>query len=273
MNQVSLINIKSLLNNRLWLLLFFLLVILVIFGITAWRRADRQVNSHSFYLTMRDGVKIAVDLYLPKGLAPDEQIPTILRATPYWRSYQYAPIGKLMQKFGLLPYDMQEGQRWTEAGYALVVVDVRGSGASTGEWQIIWSQDEIADLGEVVDWTIEQSWSNGNVGAYGVSYDGNSAEMLASLKHPAVKAVAPQYNDYDLYRLLVRPGGVLNTGFMRGWNTFHNGLGANDVCALSTAAGVSCEQMKSLIHGVRPVDDDLDGLQLAEAVQGYRIRR
>ena len=42
----------------------------------------------SRYLTMRDGVKIAIDLYLPKGLEQTEKIPTILRQTRYYRSME-----------------------------------------------------------------------------------------------------------------------------------------------------------------------------------------
>ena len=40
---------------------------------------------------------------------------------------------------------------WTQAGYALVTVDGRGTGASSGQWVIPWSDQEIADLGQVVD--------------------------------------------------------------------------------------------------------------------------
>jgi putative CocE/NonD family hydrolase len=241
------------------LLLF--LFILGPWAVVSMRAAQRE----SLYVEMRDGVRIAIDVWLPKSLEKGQRIPTILRATCYWRSYQYGALGQIMEALGILPYDQQEGKHWTDAGYALVVMDVRGSGASSGRWEVIWSQEEIADMGEVVDWIVAQPWSNGKVGSYGVSYDGNMAEMLARLQHPAVKAVAPQYFDFDLYAL-VRPGGVLNRGFMEGWSDFHNRLVMNDVCAFVAAAQVDCEQIKSMMKGVRPVDGDPDGVQLAASV-------
>ena len=92
-----------------------------------------------------------------------------------------------------------------------MTVDARGSGTSFGQWYIPWSPEEIADLGEVVDWIVAQSWSNGRVGTFGVSYDGNTAEMVATLNHPAVKAVVTQYSDFDVYAYLLRPGGIETT--------------------------------------------------------------
>ena len=171
-----------------------------------------------------------------------------------------------MEDYALMPADFAEPQRWTRAGYALVLVDVRGTGASYGEWSILWSDQEIADLGEVVDWIIAQPWSNGNVGAYGVSYDGSTAEMLSMLNHPAVKAVAPQSNELDLYTDLAYPGGIMNENFIREWSEFHSRLGANDVCGIAKAAKMDCEQMKAMMSGVRQVDNDLDGSQVAAAV-------
>ena len=259
-------------NNRTtlrrWLGLF--MVVIITAGLAAMTLLPRRnYDQKSIYLTMHDGVKIAVDVWLPTNLAPGEKLPAVMRSTGYWRSYQFGPLGRLIDRLGLIPEELNEAKGWVEAGYALVTVDVRGTGASFGQWTIPWSQEEIADLGQVVDWIIEQPWSNGRVGAYGVSYDGNTAEMLASLNHPAVKAVAPQFSDFDLQGNLVHPGGVFNQRFMQGWDEFHNRLGANDVCALATAAKMDCDQMRYMVSGVKPVDDDPNGEQLAQAVAGH----
>ncbi|MFO7682282.1 MAG: CocE/NonD family hydrolase [Chloroflexota bacterium] len=253
------------------ILLLGLLILLLACISTGFVLALRQkAERKSLYVTMSDGVQIAIDVWLPAGLQPGEKIPTVMRSTPYWRSYDLAPVGKIMERLQLLPPDMQEGSKWTEAGYALVMVDVRGSGASFGQWEVIWSEREIADLGEILDWIVAQPWSNGNVGAYGVSYEGNTAELMAALQHPALKAAAPQYNDFDLYNVLVRPGGVLNRGFMEAWNQFHGGLVKNDVCALEAASGVPCAQMRYLMKGVRPVDVDSNGEMLTQAVDQHQ---
>ena len=250
------------------------LVVLVVFallacGLVVWVLFAREtVKRESLYLTMRDGIKIAIDVWLPIDLKPDQKVPTILRSTRYWRSFQPGPMASI---FRLLGQDTDaENKQWTQAGYALVTVDVRGSGASFGEWDIIWSPEEIADLGEVIDWIVLQPWSNGKVGAYGVSYDGNTAEMTAALNHPAVKAVAPQYSDFDVQFGLMAPGGVFNRWFCQAWDEFASRLDANDVCAIASAVEQECDQLKAVITGVRPVDNDTDGAQLAAAVADHK---
>lgn len=252
------------------IILFIGLVLFLVCIIGGLIVAGFQTTKHqSIYVPMSDGTKIAVDVWLPTNLKPGEKISTIMRSTCYWRSTELTQIGKLLEKVGVVPGDLKEAQLWTGAGYALVVVDVRGSGASYGQWEMVWSEQEIADLGEILDWIITQSWSNGNVGAYGVSYDGNTAELMASLQHPALKAIAPQYSDFDIYNGLIRPGGVFNQGFISAWSEFHNGLGKNDICALEAASGVECEDLKYIMTGVRKVDEDIDATMLSEAVRGH----
>ena len=259
---------KSGCKKLILLAVILILVLLVCVG-AAFALATRSpAQRQSLYLEMRDGVKIAIDVWLPAGLKPNQKLPTILRSTRYWRSYQPGPMAPVLGILGpLLGQDMDaEGKDWTKAGYALITVDARGSGASFGQRPIEYSDNEIADLGEVVDWIVDQRWSNGRVGAYGVSYDGNTAELLTGLNHPAVKAVAPQYDDFDTQFHLLMPGGVFNQGFMQEWGWFTQGLDANDVCTLETAAQTECEQLQAVMTGVRRVDDDADGTQLTAAM-------
>jgi putative CocE/NonD family hydrolase len=215
------------------LLVAALLLLLLACGMAALVLSTREtVQRQSLYLEMRDGVKIAVDVWLPADLEPGQKLPAILRSTRYWRSYQPGPMAPIFRVLGpILGQDMDaEGKDWTGTGYALVTVDARGSGASFGQRPIEYSDDEIADLGEVVAWIVAQPWSNGRVGAYGVSYDGNTAELLTALHHPAVKAVAPQYDDFDTQFHLLTPGGVFNQGFIR------NGAGLREGSTPTTCA-------------------------------------
>jgi putative CocE/NonD family hydrolase len=246
------------------LVLALLVCSIVVLVLSTRETAQRQ----SLYLEMRDGAKIAIDVWLPAGSESGQKLPTILRSTRYWRSYQPGPMSPIFRVLGLIlgqDFD-DEGKDWTGTGYALVTVDARGSGASSGQRPIEYSSDEIADLGEVVDWIVAQPWSNGQVGAYGVSYDGNTAELLTTLAHPAVKAVAPQYDDFDTQFHLLMPGGVFNQGFIQEWGQFTQGLDANDVCALETAAQTDCEQLQAVIAGVRRVDNDADDAKLTAAL-------
>jgi putative CocE/NonD family hydrolase len=132
---------------------------------------------------MRDGVKIAVQLVLPKDLPADAKIPAILNMTRYWRAQQGDEPNAFVPSHG----------------YATVFVDARGTGASFGVWKAPFSQEEVKDYNEVVNWIVAQPWSNGKVGAIGNSYTGNTALWLASTMNPAVKAVIPRHYEFDLY--------------------------------------------------------------------------
>ena len=85
------------------------------------------VERISRHLTMRDGVKIAIDLYLPKDLPDGEKIPTILWQTRYWRAWQLRWPFRLF-----VDRTMEPLSEFVTRGYAWVSVDARGSGASFG---------------------------------------------------------------------------------------------------------------------------------------------
>lgn len=187
------------------------------------------VISKSFYLPMRDGVKIAVTLVLPKGLPANEKIPAVLTMTRYWRGNQ----------------GEQAGTFYPRQGYAHVLVDARGTGASYGVWKAPFSRDEINDYNEVVNWVVGQPWSNGNVGATGNSYTGNTALWLATLMNPAVKAVVPRHYEFDLFAETPYPGGLLTDWMVKTWNEGNRQLDTNP--------------------GVLLVDDDTDQKLYKEA--------
>src|SRR5271166_6185472 len=82
----------------------------------------------SQYVTMRDGVKLAIDLYLPKGLAPGKRLPTLLCQTRYYRGAELRwPFSRFMS-----PPQTLYPEFFIDNGYAFVAVDTRGTGASYG---------------------------------------------------------------------------------------------------------------------------------------------
>lgn len=191
----------------------------------------KAVVQRSFYLTMRDGVKIAVQLVLPKDLPADKKIPAIMTMTRYWRARQ----------------DGQPNAFFPSHGYATVFVDARGTGASFGVWKAPFSQDETKDYSEVVNWIVSQPWSNGKVGAIGNSYTGNTALWLASTMNTAVKAVIPRHYEFDLYAETPYPGGLLTDWMVKTWNEGNRQLDTNP--------------------GVRLVDEDTDQKLYQEATK------
>ncbi|NLH50246.1 MAG: CocE/NonD family hydrolase [Myxococcales bacterium] len=261
---------------------WFLLAAMVVFGFgggatwaarpearldTAWWRADENTPPESGpyhgltltsqYLTMRDGVKIAVDVYLPAGLRPADKLPTILDQTRYWRRLDIHWPASLF--FG--PLD--EIRRIVEAGYALVRVDVRGSGASFGQIPYPWNDGEVRDGAQVVDWIVAQPWSDGQVGAAGGSYEGTTAEFLSFNRHPAVKAIAPMFALFDVYTDIAFPGGIQLSWFTREWERGNRIMDRNRPQEAFWFA-------RLLTSGVAPVDGDRYGEERARAVAGHR---
>lgn len=218
----------------------------------------------SRYLTMRDGCKIAVDVFLPKGLKSDERIPTIVHQTRYWRSVILRWPLNLVRESERLP---KVRHFFVPRGYAWVAVDVRGSGASFGYRPVEYSPDEINDGKEIVEWVIKQPWSDGQVCATGVSYDGGTAEFLATHKHPAVKAVAPLFSMFDPYQEVVFPGGVHIRWFTEIWGSLGRDLDRNLPPALLLRQYGPL--IKVFLGGVRPVDEDHDRSILTAAIQSH----
>ena len=246
------------------------------------------LNVKSLHITMRDGIKIAVDVVLPKNLPSDAKIPTLILQTRYWRANEFRILFRWLQKpsrFLLF---------FTSYGYAIVLADVRGTGASYGTWPYPWSRDEIMDGGEIVNWIVSQPWSNGKVASIGVSYEGATAELLAVNKHPAVKAVVPQFSQFDLYTDIPFPGGIFNQVFVKQWGHMDRLMDLNNAREMMAhliriyderQASLSkmdlpkgfhvSKSMRALkmgrlaVKGAKPVDSDKNHHSLNEAVQAH----
>lgn len=231
----------------------------------AWWDNDNQADGISMprfggvvrtsrYVKLRDGVRLAIDIYLPEGLRSGERMPTILEQTRYRRSYEFQP--DVRAAADQPPARVKE---FVTRGYAYVIVDVRGSGASFGSRRAELGPQEVRDGSEVVDWIISQPWSDGKVGATGVSYVGTTAELLLVNRHPAVKAVAPQFALFDSYTDIVFPGGIRHSWFIKNWGQAISAMDRNEIP----------EQQRRQIAGVRPADEDSDRALLAQAIREH----
>lgn len=127
-----------------------------------------------------------------------------------------APAPQLGKVFGL-------NRDLVQNGYTQVVVDVRGTGFSHGQWQILGPREQ-QDTVEVIEWAASQPWSNGRVGTTGVSYSAINQIQAAGLRPRALDAVFAVEPGNDLLRDIVGTGGALGIGFMPAWLGLVNGL-------------------------------------------------
>ena len=121
---------------------------------------------------MRDGVKLRADLLLP---ADGGRFPVLVYRTPYGKHNAEKEYTTFVHA--------------AERGYAVVIQDVRGRYASDGEF--LAYQQEGHDGYDTIEWAAAQSWSNGSVGTFGLSYPG-AVQWLAAIESPPhLKAMVP----------------------------------------------------------------------------------
>jgi putative CocE/NonD family hydrolase len=166
----------------------------------------------SQYLTMRDGVRIAVDVIRPArgGKLAEEKLPVIWSHNRYRRAS--LRDGKVYSVVDSPLY-----QSFIRSGYILANADVRGSGASFGTWKGIFTPEESRDAYEITEWLASQPWCDGNVGMFGGSYLGITQLMAASTRPPHLKAIFPLVALFDLYGVAYH-NGVFFDDFIRTWS-------------------------------------------------------
>jgi hypothetical protein len=136
------------------------------------------VIDQKIMVPMRDGVRLATDVYRPKA---EGRVPIIFSRTPYnfnaWRD------GELRTR------TYESALKAVKRGYAYVVQNERGRYFSEGEWDILGTP--LTDGDDALTWMAEQPWSNGKVGLLGCSSTAEWQMAVAASDHPALKAVVP----------------------------------------------------------------------------------
>lgn len=218
----------------------------------------------SHYLHMPDGCRLAIDLFLPctqgEQTAPGT-FPTLVIFTPYNRRFDLKQPGAEPSPNTAIYRDM-----FVPRGYALVVVDVRGTGASFGTRDSMRSPRERDDSYEVAQWVSSQHWCNGAIGSTGISYLGAAACFFASTGHPAIKAIAPLFGISDLYSEQLYPGGMLSRVWVEAYDDL---MAALDHANRGLASRFAYFNDPSF-NGPAPVDDDADAVALNAALVAHR---
>ncbi len=130
-------------------------------------------------MPMRDGVRLATDIYRPKT---DKKVPVIFSRTPY----NFNSWGDGEERTGTARRALEAVKR----GYAYVVQNERGRYFSEGEWDILGTP--LTDGYDAFSWLKNQSWSNGKIGTLGCSSTAEWQMAVAALDHPSHAAMVPQ---------------------------------------------------------------------------------
>ncbi|MGI5816942.1 MAG: CocE/NonD family hydrolase [Armatimonadota bacterium] len=156
---------------------------------------DDRIPQRDVMIPLRDGVRLATDLYFPPGWNEDaEPLPVILSRTPYDRRAQA---------------EMATGA--ARHGYIFAAQDVRGRYQSEGEFYPF--AHEGPDGYDVVEWLAGQPWCSGRVGTIGQSYCAAVQNALASLNPPHLSAMVVTYGPSSYYHHSMRHNGALEMRF------------------------------------------------------------
>ncbi len=190
-----------------------------------------MITRKNIEIAMRDGLILRADLYLP---GEGTNCPSILVRTPYDKT-----------EFASKPrYTAPE--LYVEAGYAVLVQDCRGTGASEGQYQP-WLMD-AEDGYDTVEWMAEREWCSGKIGMMGSSNLGATQLLTASMRPPHLTCICP-------------------AGTSAGFPFFKNGimdLAGTSIWYMQQAvrtsqrAGMAPEELKKLEERMKELSDQVE---------------
>lgn len=178
------------------ILLLFLCSLWTLVGSTGKQTIDAGSASQPTYdieirdvrIPMPDGVRLAADVFLPKGDKSGERFPVL------WEYYPYRKDEDRSIDYMLYSYFVQRG-------YVVVRVDIRGTGRSEGTLvEYEYTEQEQIDAEVVIDWLSKQPFSIGKVGMFGISWGGFNSIHMAMRNPPALKAIIAIMATDDLFQ-------------------------------------------------------------------------
>jgi uncharacterized protein len=200
---------------------FCCLVLIAALAVSA--RAAEFVVEKDVMVPMRDGVKLATDIYRPaeNGEPVDEKLPVILTRTPY-------------NKNGA----KTAGEYFAQNGYVFVAQDTRGRYNSEGVWHML--TDDGVDGVDCAAWIGRQPWSNARIGMIGTSYVGGTQHAMALAQAPELKTVIPVDAMSNLGRQSLRNAGAFE---MRFWNWIFLNAGRGSNAAVDPGTQAELKEM------------------------------
>jgi len=253
------------------------LALAMLLGAFSATSAQASVSMCNVAVPMSDGTTLRANIFLPSS---GGKFPTILTATGYNKDAGN-PTG---QECGSSQGIAGDEPGLAEKGFAVMVFDDRGTGASGGKWDS-WGQRTQDDYKEVLGWIQAQPWSNSSVATTGGSYMGITSLLIAEAdaarvaegKPRAVKAIWADIPMADAYRDVTFQGGSVNASFIPLWLGLVGTLSALPPSSTSADPQEAAENyLEHLLNNVEFSGEKVVGATLGEesAYDGpfYRLR-
>ncbi len=162
----------------------------------AAERTYEVVVERDVMVPMRDGTRLATDLYIPtENGKPLRNIPAVLLRTPYgkdrWGTSKKNPIVRF----------------FAEHGYLSATQDVRGRFHSEGTYG--YHQQEPKDGYDAIEWLARHPLCNGRVGTHGPSAMTSIQLASATQTPPSLVTMIPHNGTINMYRHGTHVGGAL----------------------------------------------------------------
>ncbi|MBN2356354.1 CocE/NonD family hydrolase, partial [candidate division KSB1 bacterium] len=181
----------------------YILFVSIIFSANSFAESTAKTT---YMVPMRDGVKLATDVYRPLDLSPH---PVLLYRTRYNKNNN--PLAGLITLLNL-------------RGYVGVIQDTRGRYASGGVDSVFITDGwgTLQDGYDTIEWLTHQSWCNDQIGMLGASADGISTYRAVGSLHPALKCAVAMVAPTDFYHQVVYPGGEYRKSLCEGYLSEQN---------------------------------------------------
>lgn len=197
---------------------------------------DQELEPGFGYIETRDGTTLSAAVYLP-GPVEDGPYPTVVEYSGY--SPSKPPTNLIADRWDDLSESLPEGLTQDDVcalapfacnapdqpgsllasalGYAVVSVNMRGTGCSGGSYDF-FEPLQLLDGYDIIETVGAQDWvKDGTVGMVGLSYPAISQIFVASTQPPSLSAITPLSTYDDTVRGVLAPGGIFNEGFALQW--------------------------------------------------------